>query len=179
MTKITKGPKRVVRKRPLSSSFKPRPSREIDDRPYMKPKRDDDRPPRGRPPRDDDRPRPRREYDDSRPKPRRDYDAPPRSRSRDDDRPRPPRRDYDSPPRSRDRDSDRPRPPRRDSDAPRGRSGGFGDKKWGDRPSRPPREDRGPSDNRVLMDTVKRIESGMMEIMDRLARLEKALKDMG
>jgi hypothetical protein len=29
------------------------------------------------------------------------------------------------------------------------------------------------------MDTVKRIESGMMEIMDRLARLEKALKDMG
>ncbi|MBU1638138.1 hypothetical protein KKC97_10785 [bacterium] len=151
MSNISKGPKRLVRKRPTGSTFKPRPSREIDDRPYIKKRGPDDR---------DDRPR--RAYDD---------DRPPRDRDRDRGRPGP-RREFDGPP--RDRDRGRPGGPRREFDGPpRGRSS-FAERKWGEKPAgRPPREERPPQENRVLMDTVKRIESGMMEMLDRLAKIEK------
>ncbi len=196
MSNIPKGPKRLVRKRPTGSTFKPRPSREIDDRPYFKPQRDDrddrprqsyrdDRPPRGGGGRDDRRPGPRREFDGpprgrdrdgGRPGPRRDYDGPPRGRDHDRGRPGP-RRDFDGPPRGRDRDGGRPGPRRDFGGPPRGR-GEFGDKKWGDKPSYPRKDDRGPSDNRVLMDTIKRIDSGMMEILDRLAKLEKEIASL-
>lgn len=158
MSKLAKGPKRVVRKRPLGSTFKPRPSREIDDRPYMKKRSRDEFEGRDE--------RPRRFNDD---------DRPPRGRDRDSDRPRG-RREFDGPPRNRDRG--RPGPRREFDGPPRGKSGGFRERKWEDKPSRPPREDRAPADNRVLLDTVKRIDSALMEVLDRLARIEKELENL-
>lgn len=128
-------------------------------------------------------------------KPKWDEDRPPRSRTRGDGEDRPPRKRYDSddrpPPRKR-FDDDRPargpkrewsdRPPRREfGDGPRGRSAGP-KREWSDRPPRREFSDRAPRSagggNAEVMEALARIENAVKDIVKRITLIENQLDEI-
>jgi 23S rRNA pseudouridine2604 synthase len=174
MTAFSKGPTRTRRDKPAAkpkSTFVQHPKGKLKDdgTPYAsraprKPREEgakwEDRPPRA--PRSSDGPRsygPRRDGDD---RPPRRYDS---------DRPARPRREY----------GDSPRGPRRDiNDPPRGR-GGFGEKRFGDRPPRRDYADRAPRSgggNSDVLDALGKIEAAIKELTKRLTLIENQLEEV-